>query len=259
MMGWKLPMPFGAAARARKPRRRLRIGIEDTAIYAIGDVHGCLDQLLAMEAAIARDAASLPGRKLIVMLGDYVDRGEKSAGVLDHLTAPPPAEFERICILGNHDVVMQEFLEGRTALSAWLSIGGAATLMSYGVDPNRLVEIYGSGRQAEDAVRAAIPDAHLSFLRHLPVLVEAERYLFVHAGIRPDRDVESQSDEDLVHIRAPFLQAADRLPCYVVHGHTPVDRVAIEGRRVNLDTGAFFSGRLSALRIWQNRGRVFST
>lgn len=257
MGGWKLPLPFGAGS--RRGRRRLRIDIADTAIYVIGDIHGCLQHLLAIEAAIVRDAAGIAGRKLIVMLGDYVDRGEKSAAVLGHLTRPPPAGFERICLLGNHDLVMQDFLEGRTTLSAWLSIGGAATLTSYGVDPGRLAEIYGTGRRAEDAVRAAVPAAHLSFLRHLPILVEAERYLFVHAGIRPGRKLARQTDRDLVYIREPFLEAADRLPCYVVHGHTPIDQVVLDGRRINLDTGAFFSGRLSALRIWQNRGRVFST
>lgn len=242
----------------RMKRPRLRLDMHDTAVYAVGDVHGCLDELLALERVIMRDAEGLPGRKLIVMLGDYVDRGPASAQVLDHLAAPPPPGFERICLSGNHEMVMLDYLEGRTGLAGWLAMGAEPTLLSYGIDHERLGAVYRSDRRIDDVVRAAIPAAHLAFLRSLPVMVETADFLFVHAGIRPGRPLERQADRDLVFIREDFYTAAHLLSRYVVHGHTPVRKAGREGMRVNLDTGAYFSGRLTALRLWRNKGRYLT-
>ncbi len=250
---------FGRGRRAaREPRPRLRLDPGDTPIYAIGDVHGCLDELRALERHIEEDASALPGRKLIVMLGDYVDRGPSSAQVLDHLIAPAPAGFERICLAGNHDLAMLDYLEGRASLRSWLAIGAEPTLFSYGIDHNRLRDLHRGAGQLDDAIRDAIPPAHRDFLRSLPILVEADRYLFVHAGIRPGVELAKQSDHDLVFIRSDFFDHADLLTRYVVHGHTPVEEAKREGMRVNIDTGAFFSGRLSALRIWRGKGRYLT-
>lgn len=245
----------GAAGRKRA---RLRLDAPDTAIYAIGDVHGCLDELLALERVIVRDAEELPGRKLILMLGDYVDRGPASAQVLDHLAAPSPAGFERICLCGNHEMVMLDYLEHRVGLAGWAAMGAGPTLLSYGVDLDRLCSIYGTGRQMDEAVRAAIPAAHVAFLRSLPIMVETPRFVFVHAGVRPELPLDRQSDRDLVFIRTEFYEQAHLLSRYVVHGHTPVEEAGREGMRVNIDTGAFFSGRLTALRIWQDKGRYLT-
>ena len=239
-------------------RARLRLKAARTAIYAVGDVHGCLEPLLALERNIVNDAKALPGRKLIIMLGDYVDRGPASAQVIDHLLAPPPAGFDRICLAGNHEVAMQDYILGRIALSEWMGIGAATTVMSYGVDPGRLREIFGSNRRVDSMIRKAIPAEHLGFLRSLPILVDASRYLFVHAGIRPGVDIDIQTDEDLVLIRSPFFEGAHLLDRYVVHGHTPVATARREGKRINLDTGVCFSGRLTALRIWQDKGRYLT-
>ncbi|MGB3899433.1 MAG: metallophosphoesterase [Mesorhizobium sp.] len=252
---------FLAIARrgAGQKRARLRLDLGDTAVYAVGDVHGCLDELLALEDAIARDAEELPGRKLIVMLGDYVDRGPASAQVLDHLVAAPPPGFERICLTGNHEMVMLDYLEGRTSRSGWLAMGAEPTLLSYGIDPERLHLVYGSDRRIDDVIRAAIPAEHAAFLRSLPIMIEAENFLFVHAGIRPELPLDRQSDRDLVFIRDEFYKAAHLLSRYVVHGHTPVTEARRDGMRVNLDTGACFSGKLTALRLWQNSGRYLTT
>jgi serine/threonine protein phosphatase 1 len=239
---------------ARERRARLRLAMEQTAVYAVGDVHGCLDLLLDLEQVIAADAADLPGGKVIVMLGDYVDRGPASAQVIDHLLAPAPAGFERICLAGNHEVLMLDYLDGRIGLGEWMTMGAAATLTSYGVDHDRLGQVYGSTRQVDELIRGAIPTAHVTFLRSLPILVEAPRHIFVHAGIRPDVEMDRQSDEDLVFIRNEFYDRAHLLKKYVVHGHTPVAEATRQGPRVNIDTGAYYSGRLTALRIWQNRG-----
>lgn len=240
--------------KGRPPLPRIRLDMSDTVVYAVGDVHGCLDALMALERNIALDAAGLPGRKLIIMLGDYIDRGASSAQVLDHLAGPAPVGIERICLAGNHELAMLDYLEGRIRLESWLRIGGEPTLLSYGIDYRRLLEVYGDERQIDGAIHDAIPDQHVAFLRSLPVLIEADRYLFVHAGIRPGVSLDQQRDEDLVFIRSAFFDNADMLDHYVVHGHTPVEEAKREGMRVNLDTGAYFSGKLTGLRIWKDKG-----
>jgi serine/threonine protein phosphatase 1 len=238
----------------RERRARLRLDIAGIAIYAVGDVHGCLDQLLSLERAIVADGKNWPGRKIIIMLGDYVDRGPASSQVIDHLLAPPPAGFERICLAGNHEVVMLDYIDGRLGLADWMSMGAASTLLSYGIDHDRLAQIYRSSRQIDEVIRKTIPAAHIAFLRSLPILVEAKRFIFVHAGIRPEIELERQSDYDLAFIRSEFYERAHLLKKYVVHGHTPVSEAKRDGMRVNIDTGAVFGGRLTALRIWQDRG-----
>jgi serine/threonine protein phosphatase 1 len=238
----------------RERRARLRLDISDIPVYAVGDVHGCLDELLSLERSIAADGQKLPGRKIIIMLGDYVDRGPASSQVLDHLLAPPPAGFERICLAGNHEVVMLDYIDGRLGLGDWMSMGAASTLLSYGIDLDRLVQVYKSSRQIDDVIRKAIPAAHIAFLRSLPILVEAQRFVFVHAGVRPQVDFDRQSDYDLAFIRSEFYESAHLLRKYVVHGHTPVSEAKREGMRVNIDTGAVFGGKLTALRIWRDKG-----
>ncbi len=138
-------------------------------------------------------------------------------------------------------------------------MGAEQTLLSYGIDHERLRAVYGSERQVDEVIRSAIPAAHVAFLRSLPIMVETPGFLFVHAGIRPELPLERQSDRDLVFIREDFFKAAHRLTRYVVHGHTPVAEARRDGMRVDIDTGAFFTGRLTALRIWQNKGRYFTT
>ena len=153
---------------------------------------------------------------------------------------------------------MLDYLEGRIGLAGWLAMGGEQTLLSYGIDHERLRAVYRSDRQIDDVIRAAIPAAHVAFLRALPIMVETPGFLFVHAGIRPELPLDRQSDRDLVFIREDFYKAAHLLTRYVVHGHTPVAEARREGMRVDIDTGAFFSGRLTALRLWRNKGRYLT-
>lgn len=262
MTGWKLPKIFSSdaagTATVRASPKRLRIGIEDVAVYAVGDVHGCLDALLALEAIMVDDAAKFDGDKLIIMLGDYVDRGPQSAEVLEHLSKPAPANFHRFCLMGNHERFMLDYLDGRITLADWLTVGGLPTILSYGIEPAVVQAMNFDPASVDAKVKAAIPAHHVKLLRAMPILIDTGHYLFVHAGIRPDIPIAEQSDEDLLFIRKSFFEASDSLPRYVVHGHTPIDKAKRTGRRVNLDTGAFKTGRLSALRIWQNRGRYLS-
>ncbi|HVW56573.1 MAG TPA: metallophosphoesterase [Rhizobiaceae bacterium] len=243
---------------APKRRARLKLAMADTVVYAVGDVHGCLDELVALERAIVADAAAFSCRKLIVMLGDYIDRGPASSQVLDHLIAPPPAGFERICLAGNHELLMLDYLQERTTLAKWIALGATATLHSYGIDHDRLRMIYRDPAAIDRMIRESIPASHRLFLENLPVLVEIADFLLVHAGIRPGIAIEKQADADLVSIRSAFYDHADLLDRYVVHGHTPVREPARDGRRVNIDTGAYFSGRLTALRIFNHKGRYLT-
>ena len=237
-------------------RERLVLAAGERAVYIVGDVHGCLDALLALEARIVEDAAKFTGGKLIVMLGDYVDRGPRSAEVVAHLLDEPPAGFERICLLGNHEAELLEYLDGGIDLMSWLSLGSEATLASYGIEMQAVEGLLGGSERARSMLRKAMPEAHVEFMRTLPILVETERYFCVHAGLRPGVPVSDHSDHDLIWTR-PSGDDMD-FPKWVIYGHTPVDNVRREGRRINVDTGAFHTGRLTALRIWKSRVRILS-
>ena len=236
------------------PRERIELDLEKTVAYAIGDVHGCLRELVSLEGKIVEDAAGFGGRKLMILLGDYVDRGKDSARVVGHLLKPPPAGFRRICLAGNHEIAMLRFLDGELPLEAWLALGGAETLYSYGLDPAHVARLYGD--EADSYIRESIPPAHGEFLRGLPVMAYSRGMVFVHAGIRLGIPLHEQSESDLTTIRKDFLDNARDLDRWVVHGHTPVDFPRAEGRRIGIDTAAFRTGRLTALRVSGQRGRL---
>lgn len=253
-------MSFLRAWRRTKARRqRLELSLEDTLAYAVGDVHGCHEELLALEQQIEADASFFSGRKLIIMLGDYVDRGPASASVIEHLIAPPPPGFERICLAGNHEIAMLDYCEGRLSRAEWLPLGADATLRSYGLNEDYIRQAYRSGSKVDAQIRKVIPPGHISFLRELPILVKAPGFVFVHAGIRPGIGLDEQTDVDLAQIRSDFLDHPHGLKQWIIHGHTPVSAVKPAGRRLNIDTGAFYSGRLTAVRIWQKKGHLIST
>ncbi|WP_245274169.1 metallophosphoesterase family protein [Mesorhizobium sp. L103C105A0] len=230
--------------------------MDDTVVYAIGDVHGCYKELLSLEQKIQLDALQFRGRKIIVMLGDYIDRGPQSARVLDHVLALPPTGFLRVCLAGNHEVAMLNYLDGYLSRDRWLAVGGRETLFSYGVDPARLASLYASNDEVDRRVKEVIPASHIDFLRSLPVLLCSDKFVFVHAGIRPGIDLVAQDEQDLLNIRDEFFNAAHLLDRFVVHGHTPVDIPRLDGRRLGIDTGAFRSGRLTALRIAGKFGKL---
>lgn len=242
---------------ARRPR--LSFGPSTEPVYAIGDVHGCLDLLQRLERLIIKDAARFEGPKRIFMLGDYIDRGPASSQVLEHLAAKPPEGFSRVCLAGNHEVAMLDFLEGRIPLQHWLAFGGDATLASYNVDVDRLRTAYPSEAKLSRFLRTRIPEKHVEFLRRLPVLIDTPHAIFVHAGLRPGLPLERQADEDLVSIRSEFLNSTRPPPKLVVHGHTPTDRITVRNNCINLDTGAVFTGRLSAACLSNGHVRFTST
>lgn len=231
----------GAPAAAAAPHR---LALADPGIiYAVGDVHGCLAPLLALEQQIVADAAQFAGPHTIVMLGDYVDRGPQSAQVLDHLLEPPPPGFRRICLVGNHEAEMLSVLRGGRSAS-WLEFGGRETLRSYGIADDRL-----RGAGLSRVMEAHIPDEHVAFLESLPALLETPGYVFVHAGLRPGIAVASQLFEDLIWYRDDFAETYASLGSTVVHGHTIREQVLVTPGRIALDTGAFATSRLSAIRL----------
>ena len=237
---------------------RLNAAERPALLYAIGDVHGCLDALKALEARIVADAAGTPGEKWIVMLGDYVDRGPHSAQVLDHLTARPPKGFSRICLRGNHEEAMLDALEDPRAIDIWLGFGSEATLASYGLSASQIEELARPGRAAskQQLLHAYVPDEHIAFLRNLPVLLTVPGYILVHAGLRPGVATAAQLDRDLMWIRGEFLETDHDFGAVVIHGHTPSEQPYLSARRVGIDTGCFASGMLTAVRIDDDGVRV---
>ncbi|MEO8683573.1 MAG: metallophosphoesterase family protein [Devosia sp.] len=229
-----------------EPRARLRRAAWPAVVYAIGDVHGCLSQLRDIEALIAADAVDFPGEKLIVTLGDHVDRGPDSAGVLDYLLSPPPAGFERICLAGNHDVMMADFMARPSATDDWMRMGGDVTLRSYGLRPSRLAAMSEAARRT--ALRNHIPREHIEFLQQMPLLLELPGVVFVHAGIRRGVPLEAQREDDLLWMRP---EKSDGKPSdgLVVHGHIPGAEPILTNGRVCVDTAVFATGKLTAIRL----------
>ncbi|MFK3781083.1 metallophosphoesterase family protein [Agrobacterium sp. NPDC089420] len=242
---------------SRDDRRRRRIDLGDKPasfpIYAIGDVHGSLDLLLQAERKILADLAGNPSPALVVLLGDYVDRGRDSCGVLEHLLQPPPAPLRRIALCGNHEQLFGDFLENPQDNMHWLDFGGRQTLLSYGVDFDYFLQ---KGRLRlqpfKDALLGAIPQTHRQLLSNLPICARVGPYIFVHAGLRPGVPLEGQTDEDMLWIREPFLSRGAGLDLIVVHGHTPVTEPETGPQRIGIDTGAFTTGRLTILKILES-------
>lgn len=240
-------------------RPRVTRGIAPAVTYAVGDVHGRLDLLKQIERTIVEDARDVAGARLLVMLGDYVDRGPHSAQVLDHLMAPPPPGFERVCLSGNHEMMMLDFLDDPRNGEVWLRNGGDLTLMSYGMDPEPFAGRR-DPRRLRNLLDAMVPAEHRAFIEALPVCLSMPGYVFVHAGLRPGLPLAAQADEDLMWIRDGFMDGDHDFGATVVHGHTPRAAASVGRGRISLDTGAFATGILSAARI-QPAGpvRILST
>jgi serine/threonine protein phosphatase 1 len=228
-------------------------------VYAIGDIHGRRDLLDELHGSIIADARHTKARqKAVVYIGDYVDRGDDSRGVIERLQATPLAGFHNVHIIGNHEDILLRFLEDPTVAPLWLANGGDATLYSYGVDWRQHV-------QDDDfeplrlAFRAAIPSSHLRFLRGLSLSHIAGDYMFVHAGIRPGREVDKQDPEDLMWIRDEFLGSDADHGKVVVHGHSISSEPQMRDNRIGIDTGAFATGKLTCLVLEGTARRFLQT
>jgi len=216
-------------------------------VYAVGDIHGCLDRLTELHAAIGDDLAARPvPEPLLLHIGDYVDRGEDSAGVVALLAQGSPLPGVRcVNLTGNHEAMMLEALAGDDAAAAvnWLTNGGADALHSWGVP--RAVPA--------TAWRSYIPDVHVAFLTKLSLSHRAGGYLFVHAGIRPGVAIAAQERRDLLWIREPFLSWKRDFDAVVVHGHTPRAKPDVKANRIGIDTGAVNGGILTCAILEDDR------
>ena len=216
-------------------------------VYAIGDVHGCLERLEALHALIAEDLAARPvGEAALVHLGDYVDRGPDSAGVVALLAAGVQlADVPTINLMGNHEhMMLAAVATGETdATDLWLANGGANSLLSWGVPRSAQPKEWPS----------YLPMPHLVFLRDLAVHHAAGGYLFVHAGIRPGIPLERQSRHDQMWIREPFLSSKEPFGPVVVHGHTPRHEPVVRPNRIGIDTGAVMGGVLTCVVLEEDR------
>jgi len=213
----------------------------DQRVYAVGDVHGCFERLVAMHEQIAADLAERPvGQAVLIHLGDFVDRGLESAQVVEWLVAGPPVPVQQVVnLMGNHEHMMLAALAQADAEAAdlWMRNGGADSLMSWGVPR--------TAAQADWAARIPVP--HLMFLRDLALRHRIGPYLFVHAGVRPGVPLMQQTRQDLLWIREPFLSSKQDFGAVIVHGHSPRRDPFVGRNRIGIDTGAVIGGTLTCV------------
>jgi serine/threonine protein phosphatase 1 len=214
-------------------------------IYAVGDIHGRADLLSELFMRIDDDLKARPTIDSVqVFLGDYIDRGPNSRQVIELLIAR--RRRNALFLKGNHEDCALRFLSDPTVLAAWQSIGGVHTLLSYGVMPTRGDDPE-SQHQVSTALRRAMPDSHRRFLEGLVLSFACGNFFFVHAGARPGIPLQRQSQRDLLWIRDDFLLHEEDFGMVVVHGHTPTYKPDIRSNRINIDTGAYATGRLTCL------------
>jgi len=207
-------------------------------VYAIGDIHGYPDKLARLHRLIAEDFAERPtGSAVLVHLGDFIDQGPDSAGVVALLASGPPIrDIPVVNLLGDHERMLVDALAGdRAAATDWLWAGGREALPSWGLSPDL----------PREAWESALPPAHVAWLRGLTLTHREGSYLFVHAGVRPGLPIAEQSRDDLVTMRQPFLSTEQDHGLVVVHGHSSSPSVHIAANRIGLDTGAGIGGRLT--------------
>jgi len=231
---------------------------EGMRVYAIGDVHGRLDLLRELADKISGDLHSASASQInAIFLGDYVDRGPQSAAVIEELAQgvfPVPV----VALRGNHEDILLRFLEDESVLDSWRKFGGLETLHSYGVsvaDPIR----GGGYKAARDAFRQAIPESHVQFLKNTSPSVSFGDYFFCHAGVKPGVPLELQSTQDLLWIRDEFLEYPGAFGKVVVHGHTPTPVPEQRFNRINIDTGAYATSKLTALVLEGDQRYFLST
>ncbi|RZI99506.1 MAG: serine/threonine protein phosphatase [Brevundimonas sp.] len=220
-------------------------------VWAIGDIHGRLDLLEPLVEAIRGDAAASPDRqKTVIFLGDYIDRGPDSRGVIQYLADLPKGEgIDWRFLLGNHEEAMLGFLKDPTEGAKWCEYGGDATLKSYGLRVPQMKHRLGAWSHLSADLNHRVTAAERNFLENLELSITVGDYFFAHAGARPGGSLDEQSAADLIWIRRTFLDSDVEFEKVVVHGHTPTAQIYADHRRIGVDTKAYQSGVLSALRL----------
>ncbi len=237
-------------------------GPDGVRLYAIGDVHGRLDLLEAMHRRIESELEWKPTRDWrVIHLGDYVDRGPDSRGVIDFLVEARKRDPRHLMLAGNHDIGFLDFLKVPDPEGLFMRYGGVQTAESYGVSLTMDASWFGKAetlKRGHAALVEAVPQAHVDFLRSLPFSMAFGDFFFCHAGIRPGIALENQNQQDLMWIRDVFHNHSGLYPKIVVHGHTPVPEAEVMANRVNVDTLAWQSGNLTALVVDGADKRILS-
>lgn len=224
---------------------------DGTVVWAVGDIHGRLDLLEPLVEAIVADLrASSASRRVVVFLGDYIDRGPDSRGVLQLLAGLSDVQgVEWRFLKGNHEQAMLGFLADPSAGRRWCEYGGDSALRSYGLRIPELTHRTEAWARVAADLRHKLTAREMEFLENLELSLTVGDYFFAHAGARPGVALDRQTSEDLMWIRNSFLDSPAAFDRVVVHGHTPTSRAYVDHRRIGIDTKAYDSGILSALRL----------
>jgi serine/threonine protein phosphatase 1 len=240
-----LPDPRLQQLRVLGRRPTLPAGLR---IYAVGDIHGRLDLLNELLARINTDIALRPiVRPVYVFLGDYIDRGSSSRETIDRLIDHGETS-ESVFLKGNHELIAIKCLSDRSLFDHWMRLGGLETLISYGMSP----EILANGKkivELQSAFHSALPQTHFRFFRDLKSCFACGDFFFAHAGVNPNVELSRQKESDLLWIRGEFLSSTRDFGKIVIHGHTPTSQIEVGPNRINIDTGAFATGRLTCLVV----------
>ena len=238
VLAWKVLTSAAPMERPRLPTGRR--------VYAVGDIHGRADLLSKLFRRMDDDLKSRPTVDAVqVFLGDYIDRGPNSQQVIDLLIARQRGN-KVVLLKGNHEDYALQFLSDPTVLSEWKNMGGLNTVLSYGVTPTRRDDPQ-SQHEVATALGHSMPDSHRRFLQGLALSFTCGDFFFAHAGVRPGIALQEQSQHDLLWIREDFLLHEEDFGKVVVHGHTPSREPDIRPNRINIDTGAYATGRLTCL------------
>ena len=221
-------------------------------IYAIGDIHGCLNELTSLHKKILTNDKFKVKEDLLIYLGDYIDRGLKSKQVIDQIIKIKNEKIKTIHLMGNHEEFMVNFLFNKSNnIKNWLKFGVDQTFKSYGIE---IVEFIKDGFEdiiidkLRDILLEKMSSEHIDFFKSLKTSFSSEKYLFVHAGIDPNKKLTEQTKEDYLWSRSDIFFDKDfKAEKIIVHGHTPEENIVNYPFRINIDTGCFFSGKLSCV------------
>lgn len=244
---------FGRSRRPGRENRRVHTVPGGTVVWAVGDVHGQDDLFEAMVSAIETDLARTEAsRRVVILLGDYIDRGLGSKRIVDRILALnetlDASGCELVLLKGNHEDLLLRFLDNSATGPAWVAVGGSETLLSYGIQPPSSNDAPG-WEAASNLLLTSMPLSHLLFYEALDHHFQVGDYHFVHAGVRHGVPLDAQAPEDMLWIRDSFLRDTRAFEKMIVHGHTPGPDVYSDHRRLCLDTGGYATGLLTALRL----------
>jgi serine/threonine protein phosphatase 1 len=204
-------------------------------LFAIGDIHGCAEKIDEMMSKISVN----PERDTLVFIGDYIDRGPDSKGVINSIINIRKKIRHVFCLLGNHEQMLLDYYLHRKNEEMFFMNGGNVTAFSYGLI------------RTDAGVRMNIPEDHIEFLQSLQLSYETDKFIFVHAGLKPGIPLAQQKAKDLLWIRDEFINAHHSFEKTVVFGHTPFVKPLIDQYRIGIDTGAAYGGKLTCVELTQ--------